>query len=220
MVLVKSVLRRLFPTKEQYCGHKDRFLLLYVWKSLALVERDRDWDLFDRLLLITREVAIYRPANLLVISKEIVGRVDSTLTTVSTGENRMLIIAAMSPEKSSQNMGTFIESLMRILWKLIGRGSTTLNLQTIAGESAVTGNRAVTIRCLVDVLHAFMRADPDLIPVVAQHLTSLLVCEVFVGFFANYMTIRDMVFFFRQLPTRRVPRCFGTRLFLNLKSTH
>ena len=73
----KSLLRRLFDTKEHYYSHKDRFLLSYVWTSLPKASFNRDPDLLTRLLVITRDVANKRPHNLVQFTNELI---ETTLT--------------------------------------------------------------------------------------------------------------------------------------------
>jgi len=62
----KCVLRRLFATKEQYCLHKDRFMIGKVFANLET----EDAVTFDRLLVIIRQIAVYRPANLFMLTKQ------------------------------------------------------------------------------------------------------------------------------------------------------
>jgi hypothetical protein len=70
---------------------------------------------------------------------------------------------------------TFIDWMMKLFWKNVKNCGWHSN--DLAANRRL-GNRAITVRCVVDILYGVMRADADEIESVAKYLSEMLLAKV------------------------------------------
>ncbi|XP_071445233.1 E3 ubiquitin-protein ligase UBR4 isoform X2 [Hetaerina americana] len=199
----KALLAALHPTRAAYHEYKDGSVLFHVRESFAtLMEfadpKDLDAEVFFRLVLMARGVAVARPLNLVSFNGG--RREDKSIHEDSDGdwedetdEKKKAVGEGTSDKQPSTPVEKhFIEKLMDAMWRLHQAQPSNLALAPVC-IPGLTHVESVVSGC-VEIIHAFIMVDPVYsIPIVARAYMKMLLCpDPAISFTAKHAIVRTL----------------------------
>ncbi|KAG8222860.1 hypothetical protein J437_LFUL003505 [Ladona fulva] len=199
----KALLAALHPTRAAYHKYKDGAILIHVRESLAALKdvadpKDLDAEVFFRLVLMARGVAVARPYNLVRFTHGRRGEKppeddsDEDWDDNEEDKKEKKAVEESDKEASTPEEKHFIEKLMDAMWRLHKAQPSNLALAPVC-IPGLTHVESVVTGC-VEVIHAFIMVDPLYsIPIAARAYMRMLLCsDPAVSFTAKHAIVQTL----------------------------